>query len=323
MKKYITMLLCIISVVVSYYFSFTLIKSDGITSEYVVNPILNRKLQKKGYFFYEYEKNKKITIPYEITNNSNKSIKVTTTINDASNENNGHISYNRFQPQGILKSNMPSLTSMVCGNRIKKTLLEPHTSKKECFYIKTPNKKIYGDILGGISSTSNLENLSESSDVQNKIIYSTTILIHDSDKTASVQNIDLNDLRIENSTINLFFKNNQKLVFYNYNIKVNLTKLSGQLVADSESSYSLAPNSIGKYCFNLFNLNPGKYYVKATISNKKEHKTFKRLIVINDSRHLLEVKDSHINYGFIITLIFIFLFVAIIGAAFLYRRFTK
>lgn len=298
---------------ISICFLFTIsLYTKADSTNYSVNPILSNNLASKGYFDYKVNSNQKIKLWFQVNNNSNQTILVKNSLNDGFSDDNGRISYSQNRPNGLLKSKTPRLSSMVIGNRIKYVQLKPHTSKKVFFEVKTPEKKFNGDVLGGIhSSLCSYDSSSSNKSIYNVINYSTTVLLKSNDELADVSKLKMSGNDVSNKQINFAISNKQSKVLYGYKILVELINNKKITLKNDGSNYSLAPDSIGKYKINLFNINPGAYDLRVKVYNGKYSKYFNKTVFVKNKYQILGTYDKKNNsYKFryiIITLFLLFI----------------
>lgn len=284
-------------------FCFYNVVHASSSSGYEVVPMLPQNMSKLGYFEYDYRPNKRFSVKFNVKNNTGNSIMVNNSVNNAYSDNNGYINYNLSNVDSYIDSQFPKFTSMLTGKQSIQMKLPPYSSKEGNFYFKMPANlsDFRGAILGGINSTSSYQFGSSASNINNRLQYSTSILVNLRAKPADLKKITLDSAKSTENTGILKISNRQYSVLSRGQVLISLTHGGQRIFNLSNPAYSLAPNSFGYYKFNYGNLKPGRYKVTFKISKDNQSKTMSRYIIIRKSyTNNLVQKSNKTSIWFII-----------------------
>ncbi|UQS84676.1 DUF916 and DUF3324 domain-containing protein [Apilactobacillus apisilvae] len=292
---------------------------------YQARPDLPKAMQKIGYFKYNVKPNEILKLPIILANFSNQDTTITSYLNDGYSNDNGNIGYDLFKPFGLLKDSVPRLSNITLRHRFNKVNLKPNEMKKTSFTIKVPDKPFQGSILGGITSISN-KNITESGNpsIKNRLQYSTTVLLNQNAPVDNIKKINLLSVDAKNNNLQIKMHNDQPSIVHNYKISVQVRKENKIYARKNSNRYSLAPNSIGNYDVDLFNLKPNIYKVIVKVTNNKgQSEEFDKNVLINNAYQSLSVYKSDKSINWFIYTCFISVFLLFILICYLILKFLK
>ncbi|AUI71775.1 hypothetical protein LAL01_21720 [Companilactobacillus alimentarius] len=182
MKKRIIVFFSTLLLLLAIFWPGTTVKAAPDKS-YAIQAILpdNQINKDESYFDLKITPKKEQTLKVLIANTGSKSIKVTAEINNAYTADSGVIGYDKYDAK-LYKSKLPSLTSLVDGQRKQTVNLKTGENKTVEFKVKSPDSEYAGIILGGVTTTASVSPTeSKNINIKNQVRYVKGVVLRSKD----------------------------------------------------------------------------------------------------------------------------------------------
>ncbi|KRM92259.1 hypothetical protein FC87_GL000386 [Fructilactobacillus florum DSM 22689 = JCM 16035] len=159
---------------------------------YSVNPLLTKLpiQSKKAYFALNSKDNHTYQLPLLLKNNSNQSLTVTTSLNNAYTADNGVIAYNQPSWQ---RNNPHRLTNKLVGPQQQVTTLAPDESKVVTYQLAT-KKQEPGIVLGGVNVSAPLPSNGK---IENKLEYVVGVSLNSNANRVRLKQLRLSSVQLK------------------------------------------------------------------------------------------------------------------------------
>ncbi|GEM_PF-3147743 len=309
---------------------------NATTANYSVSPIKSDKQNNldASYFDLKLKPNETDTLKLAIVNNSNKSIKICTTVDHTSTNSNGVVEYKNSQ--NFQSSQLTYQMQDLINPNNDLIQLKPYEQRIISYEIKAPPQSFQGVISGGINFTeieTEKTNTSQGMAIKNQLGYSIAVLIHgenEIDKAkVEIDNIKLN--QTNGTTAIVVPIMNQSPIFLN-KLSVNATVKKGKEIVyiANKNDAQQAPNSVYNYPIEIENqdLSSGEYTVEISLSSKGKKWNFEKELTIKD-KTAQKLNNSRLkppnklNVTKILLGIVVVVFVILIGCAIFLKKHIK
>lgn len=242
------------------------------SKSYSVQAILpDNQLDKNvSYYDLKAEPNQTTNLKLLVANTGSEPITVGVELNNAYTTNSATIGYDKYSVK-TYRSENPSLSSLVEGQRKQKITLAAGANKVVSFKIKNPAKPFNGIILGGITTTAVVTPSDDKKvSVANQIRYVKGVVLHSkTDEVKPQMNLLSAAPKSYEDSVGLSYNltNEAPININDLKVKATIKHKDLKAINYNASNLQIAPDSKFEYFIPIKHLKPGIYTTKLTFYN--------------------------------------------------------